>query len=101
MQMLTFRDLFKYSVIFTYILQILYRLIYFSLQDYYKKYKLCNDAFEVSAKSCDAEPSYEIKSVSNNQGIKRWVVDVEKCYMYWLENGGGCSSCIATCPFSK
>jgi len=36
MPMLTFRDLFKYSVIFTYILQILYRLIYFSLQDYYK-----------------------------------------------------------------
>jgi len=55
----------------------------------------------VSALSSDAEPSYEIKSVSNNPGVKRWVVDVEKCYMFWIENGGGCSNCIAACPFSK
>lgn len=73
----------------------------FSLQNFCKKCKLCIEACEVSAISCDADPSYKIKSVSNNPGIKRWVVDVEKCYMFWIENGGGCSSCIAACPFSK
>jgi len=87
--------------VFTDIPLIVDKQVDFSLQDYCRKCKLCIEACEVSAISCDIEPSYEIKSVSNNPGIKRWVVDVEKCYMFWLENGGGCSNCIAACPFSK
>ena len=73
----------------------------FSLQKYYEKCKLCIDACEVSAISCEAEPSYEIKSVSNNPGVRRWAVDVEKCYMYQLENSSWYSNCIAACPFAK
>jgi len=87
--------------VFTDIPLIVDKPVDFSLQEFCKKCKLCIDACEVSAISCDVEPSYEIKSVSNNQGVRRWVVDVEKCYMFWLENGGECSNCIAACPFSK
>ncbi len=72
----------------------------FSLQKICRNCTLCSDACEVYAISYDEEPSYKIKSVSNNNGIKRWAVDVDTCYMFWLENGGGCSSCIAACPFS-
>ena len=84
-----------------YFSQIINKSIGFSLQNFCTKCKLCINACEASAISCGAVPSYEIKSVSNNPGVKRWVVDVEKCYMLWIENGGGCSNCIAACPFSK
>jgi len=60
----------------------------FSLQEFYEKCKLCIEACEVSAISCEAEPSYEIKNVSNNPGVRRWAVDIEKCYMFWIESGG-------------
>ena len=73
----------------------------FSLQEICRHCTLCINACEVSAISRDSEPSYAVKSVSNSTGVKRWVVDVDKCYMFWVENGGGCSSCIAACPFSN
>ncbi|HEX38057.1 MAG TPA: reductive dehalogenase [Candidatus Cloacimonetes bacterium] len=73
----------------------------FSLQYICRNCTLCSDACKVSAISSDAEPSYKVNSVSNNNGIKRWAINADKCYMFWVENGGGCSSCIAVCPFSK
>jgi len=41
-------------------------------------------------------------NISNNDGIKKWYVDCEKCRVFWNENGGaGCIRCIATCPYNK
>jgi len=84
-----------------YFSQIINKSIDFSLQNFCKKCKIFINACEVSAISCKAVDSYEIKSVSNNPGVRRWAVDVEKCYMFWIENSGGYSNCIAACPFSK
>lgn len=43
----------------------------------------------------------EQTSISNRPGILRWPVNVEKCYMFWQENGGiDCSNCVAACPWS-
>ncbi len=38
---------------------------------------------------------------SNNPGIKKWYVDVEACYGFWVENGSECSNCIRSCPYNK
>lgn len=38
---------------------------------------------------------------SNNPGVKKWFVDVETCYGFWLENGSECSNCIRSCPYNK
>jgi len=42
-------------------------------------------------------------NISNNDGIKKWYVDCEKCRIFWEENMGGvsCSRCIAVCPYNK
>ena len=31
----------------------------------------------------------------------KWHSDSKKCYEFWVENGGSCSSCIAACPYNK
>ncbi len=38
---------------------------------------------------------------SNNPGIRKWYVDVETCYGFWVENGSECSNCIRSCPYNK
>ena len=48
----------------------------------------------------DKKISYKTQSVSNNPGVKKWYVDVESCYMFWVENGGDCSNCIADCEYN-
>jgi reductive dehalogenase len=60
----------------------------------------CSEACEADAISISAEPSKEVVSPSNNQGIERWAVDHDRCYQFWLENGSDCSSCIAACPYT-
>ncbi|TFG18629.1 MAG: 4Fe-4S dicluster domain-containing protein [Promethearchaeota archaeon] len=61
----------------------------------------CANACEYGAISYDEEPSYEIRSKSNNPGIKKWYVDVEKCYSGWIEYSSDCAKCIRACPYSK
>ncbi len=41
------------------------------------------------------------ESRSNNPGIKKWYVDVESCYGFWVQNGAECSNCIRSCPYDK
>ncbi|MFW9801587.1 MAG: reductive dehalogenase [Candidatus Thorarchaeota archaeon] len=38
---------------------------------------------------------------SNNPGIKKWFVNPETCYGFWIENGSDCSNCIRSCPYNK
>ncbi|MHA1447531.1 MAG: reductive dehalogenase [Candidatus Heimdallarchaeaceae archaeon] len=48
----------------------------------------------------DKEPSYKTHSISNNPGVKKWYINVDTCYLFWLENGGDCSSCISDCEYN-
>jgi ferredoxin len=59
------------------------------------------------AKACPAKAirnedrTTDQTSISNRPGILRWPVDVEKCYMFWQENGGiDCANCVAACPWA-
>jgi len=33
-------------------------------------------------------------------GIKRWKINSEKCYHFWVLSGTDCGRCMAACPFS-
>ncbi|MEA2071007.1 MAG: reductive dehalogenase [Asgard group archaeon] len=72
----------------------------FGVTDYCRKCRKCAEACEVDAISFAKEPSFDILSKSNNKGIFRWAVDHEKCYEFWIENGGECSTCITVCPYN-
>ncbi len=47
------------------------------------------------------EQTWEGTTKSNNPGIKKWYVEVESCYGFWVENGSDCSNCIRSCPYNK
>ncbi|MFX1605757.1 MAG: reductive dehalogenase [Promethearchaeota archaeon] len=47
------------------------------------------------------EQVWEGSTISNNPGIRKWYVDVETCYGFWVENGSECSNCIRSCPYNK
>ncbi|MHA1960338.1 MAG: reductive dehalogenase [Candidatus Thorarchaeota archaeon] len=38
---------------------------------------------------------------SNNPGVKKWFVNPETCYEFWVQNGNDCSNCIRSCPYNK
>ena len=46
------------------------------------------------------EPNFTPTSISNNPGVKKYYVNAEKCFEYWIENSSDCGNCIKVCPFS-
>ncbi len=48
----------------------------------------------------DKNQSYKTYSISNNPGVKKWYINVDTCYLFWLKNGGDCSSCISDCEYN-
>jgi hypothetical protein len=73
--------------------------ITFGVTDFCKNCKKCSEACEVDAIQTAKEPSFKTQCLSNNSGILRWAVNQDKCYKFWIENGGECSNCIAACPY--
>ena len=73
--------------------------IEFGVIDFCKRCNKCVKACKVNAIQKDKEPSFEVVCPSNNPGIMRWAANHDKCYSFWVENGGDCSNCIASCPF--
>jgi len=69
------------------------------VKDFCLNCRRCAEACEAGAIQFDKSPSFKIFSKSNSKGILRWAVDHEKCYKFWIENGGDCSNCIAACPY--
>ncbi|NHJ20712.1 MAG: reductive dehalogenase [Candidatus Lokiarchaeota archaeon] len=61
----------------------------------------CADACETGAITKEIDPTFEPASISNNSCVRKYYVDVEKCFDFWIENSGDCGNCIAACPFSK
>ncbi len=49
----------------------------------------------------DYEPAWQGVGRSNNPGVRKWYVNVESCYRFWVENGNECSNCVRSCPFTK
>jgi len=74
--------------------------IEFGVKEFCRECKLCAKYCEAGAISMDDEPSFDGVCPSNNPGVLKWYVDVEKCYLFWLENGMSCSTCIKVCPYN-
>ena len=61
----------------------------------------CAEACENNAITLDEDPSYNTISISNNPGVKKYYVNAEKCFEFWIKNSSDCGKCIAVCPFAK
>ena len=40
-------------------------------------------------------------SLSSFSGVKKWYIDPERCFMYWVKNWMDCNNCVMVCPFNK
>ena len=46
-------------------------------------------------------PTEEVSSRSMIIGIKKWQVDPEKCFKFWVNQATECGICIRVCPYNK
>jgi len=61
----------------------------------------CADACETNAITKDKELKFKGLNISNNSGVRKYYIDGEKCFEFWIENSSDCARCVAVCPFSK
>lgn len=47
------------------------------------------------------DPTYQGPSISNNPGVLKWYVNVDKCRHFWNINGSGCAICVRACTYNK
>jgi len=71
------------------------------VKNYCKNCYKCAEACENDAITKDKNPTFNPATISNNPGVKKYYVDVEKCFEFWVENSSDCGKCIMACPFSK
>lgn len=64
----------------------------FGLQDFCDKCKIC-------AEAC---PSGAISKKGREvvRGVRRWRINAEKCFNYWIAKGSTCGVCQAVCPWN-
>ncbi|MHA1771519.1 MAG: reductive dehalogenase [Candidatus Thorarchaeota archaeon] len=69
--------------------------------------KFC-EVCEKCARTCPSqsiaygkERTWQGKTISNNPGIKKWYINPETCYGFWMANGADCSNCLRSCPYNK
>jgi reductive dehalogenase len=71
------------------------------IKNYCRTCSRCAEACEPKAIIKDENPKFEPATISNNPGVKKYYVDVEKCFEFWVENSSDCGNCIMACPFAK
>ena len=47
------------------------------------------------------EPDAVAPNKSSHQGIKKWTVNAEKCFKFWVNMNTDCAICIRVCPYNK
>jgi len=40
-------------------------------------------------------------SRSNIKGVRKWSIDGEKCFGYWVSQNSDCAICLRVCPYNK
>jgi epoxyqueuosine reductase len=63
--------------------------------------KICANACPTKTLSMDTEPSWEVKGLWNNPGLRAYYDNSPKCAAYWWKSTVSCSTCISSCPFGK
>ena len=47
------------------------------------------------------DPTTEGPSLSSFSGVRKWYINPEKCFLFWVKNWMDCNNCVMVCPFNK
>ena len=72
----------------------------FGVTDFCGICRRCSDACPVSAIP-SGPPSEAPHNRSNLIGVKKWTVDAEPCFRFWVNQNSDCSICIRVCPYNR
>ncbi|MCG8567572.1 MAG: reductive dehalogenase, partial [Desulfobacterales bacterium] len=75
--------------------------IKFGVAEFCKTCKKCATLCPSQSIPTGDDTSYDVACPSNNPGMKKYYVNTWSCLNFWVKSGGGCSNCIAVCPYSK
>jgi epoxyqueuosine reductase len=74
--------------------------IRFGVKEFCDVCRRCSDACPVKAIS-DGEPTTEGFNESNLRGVRKWSIDGERCFDYWVKQNSDCAICLRVCPYNK
>lgn len=60
----------------------------------------CADSCPVKA-IAQGEPQDKPPNISSLSGIKKWTINAEKCFKFWVGMNTDCAICIRVCPYNK
>jgi len=74
--------------------------IEFGVKQFCKTCRKCSDACPVKAID-KGEPQTTPPNFSSHSFIKKWTVNAEKCFKFWVGMNTDCAICIRVCPYNK
>jgi len=74
--------------------------IQFGVKEFCSICKKCANSCPVKAIPFE-EPQSEPPNFSSHRGIKKWTVNAEKCFKFWVGMNTDCAICIRVCPYNK
>jgi reductive dehalogenase len=74
--------------------------IEFGVQQFCKTCRKCADNCPVRAIP-QGPPQSEPPNFSSLSGIRKWTVNAEKCFKFWVGMNTDCAICIRVCPYNK
>lgn len=72
----------------------------FGVEQFCKTCKKCAKRCPSQAISHN-EPTTEGPTQSNFSGVRKWYINPEKCFLFWVKNWMDCNNCVMVCPFNK
>ncbi|MGE4012002.1 MAG: reductive dehalogenase, partial [Alphaproteobacteria bacterium] len=69
--------------------------------------EFCDTTCRQCAESCPPKaishgaPTDEIPNQSLTKGIRKWQIDAERCFKFWVNQGTECGICMRVCPYNK
>ena len=74
--------------------------IEFGVEQFCKVCRKCSNNCPVKAIATD-EALDSPPNESSLKGIKKWTVNAEKCFKFWVNMNTDCAICIRVCPYNK